>query len=132
MLSGRAADLVLAGDEAAGIAEMRREIAAGSVTPPGIVYLVEAGPGAPDLITMRAHRVLGEADIIVFDASVSQGVLELARRDAEQMPTNGGGADELLQLARTGQRIVRLGTGLDVDDLATTLREDCVSVEVVP
>ncbi len=46
MLAGRAADLVLAGDEAAGIAEMRREIEGGSAAPPGIVHLVPAGPGA--------------------------------------------------------------------------------------
>ena len=70
MLAGRAADLVLAGDEAAGIAEMRREIAGGSAAPPGMVFLIGAGPGEADLVTMRAHRLLGEADVIVFDASV--------------------------------------------------------------
>jgi uroporphyrin-III C-methyltransferase/precorrin-2 dehydrogenase/sirohydrochlorin ferrochelatase len=130
MLAGRAADLVLAGDEAAGIAEMRREIEGGSVTPPGIVYLVEAGPGAADLVTLRAHRVLGEADVIVFDGSVSEAVLDLARRDAERVAAQG--SDELLRLAREGQRVVRLGAGLDVEALSAALRAGEVAFEVIP
>lgn len=132
MLAGRAADLVLAGDEAAGLAEMRREIEGGSLAPPGLVYLVEAGPGAPDLITIRAHRVLGEADTILFDASASRSVLDLARRDAARMEITGDGADALLRLAREGQRVVRLGSGLDVDRLAAVLRAGQVDVQVVP
>ena len=132
MLAGRAADLVLAGDEAAGIAQMRREIAGASATPPGIVYLVEAGPGAADLITLRAQRVLGEADVILFDSSVSPAVLDLARRDAERLPVAGDAGDELIRLARAGQRVVRLGRALDVDRLATRLAEAEVTTEIVP
>jgi uroporphyrin-III C-methyltransferase/precorrin-2 dehydrogenase/sirohydrochlorin ferrochelatase len=68
-LGGRVADLVAAGQDDAARAEMAREIE-GGVAPTGIVYLVGAGPGSPDLLTLRAHRLLGEADVIVHDRLV--------------------------------------------------------------
>ena len=52
MLGGRAAELVLAGDDGAGLAEMRREMEGAPGAPPGIVYPVDAGPGPADLVTM--------------------------------------------------------------------------------
>lgn len=47
---------------------------------PGVVYLVGAGPGAPDLLTVRAARVLGEADIVFHDALIPPETLALASR----------------------------------------------------
>jgi len=43
----------------------------------GTVHLVGAGPGAPDLLTVRAARLLGEADIVFHDALVPEGILSL-------------------------------------------------------
>ncbi len=47
----------------------------------GTVHLVGAGPGAPDLLTLRAARLLGEADIVFYDALVPQGILDLVKTE---------------------------------------------------
>jgi uroporphyrin-III C-methyltransferase/precorrin-2 dehydrogenase/sirohydrochlorin ferrochelatase len=52
----------------------------------GHVALVGAGPGAEDLLTLRAHRLLMEADVIVHDALVPEAVIAMGRRDAERLP----------------------------------------------
>ena len=50
----------------------------------GKVWFIGAGPGAPDLLTLRASRLIGEADVIIWARSlVQEGVLEHARDDAE-------------------------------------------------
>src|SRR3546814_18532868 len=51
----------------------------------GFVWLVGAGPGAEDLLTLRAQRVLMEADVIVYDALVPQAIVDMGRRDAERL-----------------------------------------------
>jgi len=51
----------------------------------GHVALVGAGPGAADLLTLRAHRLLMEADVIVHDALVPESVIAMGRRDAERI-----------------------------------------------
>ena len=130
MLAGRAADLVLAGDEAAGLAEMQREIEGGSATPPGLIYLVPSGPGPADLVTMRAHRLLGEADVIVHDPSVTPEVLDLARRDADRVAVETDEAAQLRALAAEGKRVIRLGAALDVGTLRAELAG--ITTEVVP
>jgi uroporphyrinogen III methyltransferase/synthase len=49
----------------------------------GIVYLIGAGPGDPDLITVKGRECLGRADVVVYDNLVGESILALARRDAE-------------------------------------------------
>ena len=88
--------------------------------PPTTVALVGAGPGDPDLLTVRAARLLAEADVVVHDALVSREVLELARPGAELIDVGkrpGVATPQamisalLVELGRTGRRIVRLKGG---------------------
>lgn len=95
--------------------------AAGGVRPPGRVSLVGAGPGDPELVTLKARNRLQDADVVVHDRLVSPQVLELARREAERVCVGkkGFGAswsqdaiDELvIRLARDGNHVVRLKSG---------------------
>ena len=87
----------------------------------GEVYLVGAGPGDPDLLTLRALQLLQTADVILYDNLVSNLVLERARRDAykEFVGKRSGYKSTtqedintmLVRLAREGQRVVRLKGG---------------------
>ena len=87
----------------------------------GQVQLVGAGPGDPDLLTLKAHRALGQADVILYDRLVSRDVLALARRDAElvfvgkhegEHGLGQAGIQELMiRHAQEGRRVVRLKGG---------------------
>jgi uroporphyrin-III C-methyltransferase/precorrin-2 dehydrogenase/sirohydrochlorin ferrochelatase len=87
----------------------------------GHVTLVGAGPGDPDLLTVKALRALQDADIIFYDELVSGEILDRARRDAARVPVGrrvgkpGIGQDAinklLIDAARAGRRAVRLKGG---------------------
>lgn len=87
----------------------------------GHVTLVGAGPGDPDLLTVKALRALQDADVVFYDELVSPEVLDRARRDAARVPVGrrigkpGIGQDAtnklLIEAARAGQRAVRLKGG---------------------
>ena len=114
------ADLVLAGDDAAAERELLREIDQGP-NRAGIVYLVGAGPGSADLLTLRAQRLLGEADVIVHDRLVTPEVMDMARRDAERILVGKQRANHtmpqedinalLVRLGQEGKKVVRLKGG---------------------
>ncbi len=88
----------------------------------GRVFLVGAGPGAPDLITLRGADVMRRADVVVYDALVSPEVLRLAPAAAERIFAGKKGGEEhstdqseinriLIEHARAGRRVVRLKGG---------------------
>ena len=113
----------------------------------GKIWLVGAGPGAEDLLTLRAQRVLMEADAIVYDALVPQAIVDMGRRDAERLPVgkrkncHSKSQNEinrlLVGLGREGKRVVRLKSGDPLvygragEEMAA-LRDAGVSYEVVP
>ncbi|MCV3272154.1 siroheme synthase CysG [Roseobacter sinensis] len=112
------------GQERDAIEKIKRAIAAGGapdVSGKGMICLIGAGPGARDLLTLRAVARLQEADVIFYDRLVDPDVLELARRDAERVYVGkvvGASAwpqDRINALivaeALKGKRVVRLKSG---------------------
>lgn len=87
----------------------------------GSVALVGAGPGDPELLTLKAIRALQSADVVLFDALVSEGVLDLVRDEARCLAVGKRGGkpscrqqdinDLMVKLARQGKRVVRLKAG---------------------
>lgn len=87
----------------------------------GTVYLVGAGPGDPELLTLRAARLLQQADTVVYDHLVGEGVLDLIPDNAERIyagkenrrhTMNQHDINALLvRLAKTGKQVVRLKGG---------------------
>jgi uroporphyrin-III C-methyltransferase / precorrin-2 dehydrogenase / sirohydrochlorin ferrochelatase len=71
-------------------------------------FLVAAGPGAADLLTLRAHRLLGEADVIVHDRLVGDEVLALARREAAMIDVGKAPGTPCLPQEAINELLVRL------------------------
>jgi uroporphyrin-III C-methyltransferase/precorrin-2 dehydrogenase/sirohydrochlorin ferrochelatase len=123
IVDGAAARRFIEGDaQGAGrIAQQLLTAAASSPRAAGAVTLVGAGPGDPELLTLKALRALHDADVILHDRLVSAAILDLARRDAERIcvgksPGHLGSTQEqintlLVELASQGKRVVRLKGG---------------------
>jgi uroporphyrin-III C-methyltransferase/precorrin-2 dehydrogenase/sirohydrochlorin ferrochelatase len=113
----------------------------------GHVTFVGAGPGAPELLTLKAVRALQAADVILFDDLVSDEVLELARREAKRILVGKRAGRPscrqeeinalMVKLAKAGRRVVRLKSGdptifgragEEIDEL----RAAGISFEIVP
>src|SRR5690606_9053713 len=121
VLAGPAQALLRRGDRNAAQAAIEQALDAAPVHR-GRVALVGAGPGDPGLLTLRALRLLNDADVILHDRLVGDGVLALARRDAERIDVGkrvGGHHDAtqqrihalMIELAQAGKRVVRLKCG---------------------
>lgn len=113
----------------------------------GMVTLVGAGPGDPDLLTVKALRALQDADVVFYDELVSPEILDRARRDAARVPVGrrvgkpGIGQEAvnrlLIEAARSGQRAVRLKGGDAFvfgrgGEEVAALREAGVAYSVIP
>lgn len=88
---------------------------------PGHIHFVGGGPGDPDLLTMKARRVLDEADVVIYDRLISKPILELARREAVMIDAGKEGFGPsmkqedinalLVKHGRDGAQVVRLKSG---------------------
>jgi len=149
VFDGAAADAMLNGDEGKARALIGEAIVQASQAAPrqGRVLLVGAGPGDPELLTMKAVRALKSADVVFYDRLVGGGVLDYARREAELIPVGKAkGAHSvpqseinaaLIERAKAGQTVVRLkggdpfvfGRGGEELD---ALRAQNIAIEIVP
>ncbi len=113
----------------------------------GHVRIVGAGPGDPELLTLKAHRALQEADVIIYDNLVSEEILSLSRRDAELIYVGKKRADHfktqdeinriVIDHANKGLLVVRLKGGDPmifgrVAEELDALNNENISHEIVP
>ncbi|MBF2080456.1 MAG: precorrin-4 C(11)-methyltransferase [Synechococcales cyanobacterium T60_A2020_003] len=106
------------------------------------VYIVGAGPGDPDLLTIRAQKLLASADVILYaDSLVPKQVLEMVRSDAEVIPTANKTLEDILPLmierVRQGRSVIRLHSGdpslySAIHEQMRELAEAEIPFEVVP
>jgi len=124
LFAGSIASKVYAGDLRAAGALLDDELRAAADGAPrrrGEVYLIGAGPGDPDLLTLRALQLLQQSDVVLYDRLVSDAVLERVRRDAERIFVGKQSGSHrvtqerihalLLDYAGRGLRVARLKGG---------------------
>ncbi|MEM9739990.1 MAG: siroheme synthase CysG [Pseudomonadota bacterium] len=119
-LNGPAAERAFAGDLEGAAIEMRRLLATFGLAN-GVVHIVGAGPGDPELLTLKAFRLIQQADIVFYDRLVSDEIMDLVRRDADRISVGKSKGDHsvpqdeihdlMISAAQDGQRVVRLKGG---------------------
>jgi uroporphyrin-III C-methyltransferase/precorrin-2 dehydrogenase/sirohydrochlorin ferrochelatase len=133
---GPVAARVLAGDERGAAEAMLPVLNRAAPAERGTVYIVGAGPGDPDLLTLRAAQLMQQADIVLVEDWVAPAILDRVRRDALRIPvgrrTRAEIADLAVAEARKGQRVLRLVLGDADDGEAEHLRRRGVAVIAVP
>jgi uroporphyrin-III C-methyltransferase/precorrin-2 dehydrogenase/sirohydrochlorin ferrochelatase len=134
---GRIRDAAVAGDDAGYARELDLALKEEAAPSTARVSIVSAGPGDPELLTLKAQRKLLEADVIVFDRNIAPGILELARRDAERVgvaPRQFDTCAVLMREAHAGRHVVFLVPG-NVEagsEEQVVLQRHGFAVEIVP
>jgi uroporphyrin-III C-methyltransferase / precorrin-2 dehydrogenase / sirohydrochlorin ferrochelatase len=125
MIDGPVAEHLFSGQEGAATALMENLLDESKVDgdrpPGGEVYLVGTGPGDPDLLTFHALRLMQQADVVLYDRLIGDGILNLVRRDASRIYVGKMKKDHtvaqedlsemLVRLAKEGKRVLRLKGG---------------------
>jgi uroporphyrin-III C-methyltransferase/precorrin-2 dehydrogenase/sirohydrochlorin ferrochelatase len=128
LLEGDFPDLVCAGNEEGARRRARANLDSashGSTSrdsgTTGAVYLIGAGPGDPELLTLKAQRLLQRADVVLYDRLVPVGILAMCRREAELVYVGKRNGDHpvpqeqigklLVRYAKRGMRVARLKGG---------------------
>ncbi|OEH93123.1 precorrin-4 C(11)-methyltransferase [Bacillus solimangrovi] len=106
------------------------------------LYIVGAGPGAPDLITVRGLKLIQEADVVLYaDSLVSEELIKEAKPSAEVLKTAGMHLEEMVQIMKErlleGKKVVRVHTGDPavygaIMEQIALLKEAEIDIEIVP
>ena len=123
VLTGDVAQRVLSGRADAGEKLLKDRLLAKNhdISADGEVALIGGGPGDPELLTLKAVRLLQQADVVVYDRLISEEIIDLARRDAQRIYAGKTASKHslpqeeinklLIDLAQQGKRVVRLKGG---------------------
>lgn len=148
-LNGTPAELALDGkfDEARAAMEALLQETVAAANAQGPVHIVGAGPGDPELLTLKAFRLIQNADIVFHDRLVSDEIMDLVRRDAARVSVGKAKANHtvpqaeihelMIKAAREGKRVVRLKGGDPFifgrgGEEVEALREAGIEASVVP
>ncbi|MFM5979648.1 MAG: precorrin-4 C(11)-methyltransferase [Sphaerospermopsis kisseleviana] len=126
------------------MSECTNDMSDASLIPPleSAVYIVGAGPGDPDLLTVKAQKLLSRADVILFaDSLIPEQILDICRQDAEIIKTANKTLEEILPImveaVRSHKSVVRLHSGdpslySAIHEQMQLLTEANIPFEVIP